>query len=100
MNGKKRELGEGGLVEEGNKHAKEDSKKERGHKLVTCHKPPLCSEGECEMEEGGEGKDSGSDVWGGGIRETAKEVVVISIGWGEGKGEEDRAGWRIGKGGR
>jgi len=28
VNGKKRELGEGGLVEEGNKHAKEDSKEE------------------------------------------------------------------------
>ena len=52
------------------------------------------------MEKGREGRDSGSEVWGGGNGGTAKDVVVTSMGLGEGAGEEDGAGWRIGKGGR
>jgi len=36
------------------------------------------------MEKGREGRDSGSEVWGVGREETAKEVVVTSMGLGEG----------------
>ena len=52
------------------------------------------------MQKGREGRDSGSEVWSGGKEEMIKEVVVTSMGLGEGAGEEDGAGWRIGKGGR
>ena len=36
------------------------------------------------MEKGREGRDSGSEVWGGGKGETAKEVVVTSMRLGGG----------------
>ena len=44
------------------------------------------------MEKGREGKDSGSDVWGWGERETAKEVVVTSMRLGGG-GRKRRRSW-------
>ena len=44
------------------------------------------------MEKGREGRDSGSEVWGGGKGETAKEVVVTSMKLGGG-GRRRRWSW-------
>ena len=44
------------------------------------------------MEKGREGRDSGSEVWGGGKGGTAKEVVVTSMGLGRG-GRRRRRSW-------
>ena len=50
------------------------------------------------MEKGREGRDSGSEVWGGGKGGTAKEVVVTSMGLGGG-GQEKKTelGGELGK---
>ena len=42
------------------------------------------------MEKGREGRDSGSEVWGGGKGGTTKEVVVTSMGFGGGGGQEKK----------
>ena len=44
------------------------------------------------MEKGREGRDSGSEVWGGGKGKTAKEVVVTSMRLGRG-GRRRRRSW-------
>ena len=44
------------------------------------------------MEKGREGRDSGSEVWGGGKGGTAKEVVVTSMRLGGG-GRRRRRSW-------
>ena len=44
------------------------------------------------MEKGREGRDNGNEVWGGGKGETAKEVVVTSMGLGGG-GRRRRQSW-------
>ena len=52
------------------------------------------------MEKGREGRDIGSEIWGGGKGETAKDVVVTSMWLGGGGRRRRRSWWRIGKRGR